>query len=101
MEVTCTEEAAADILEAMSYLNQRSPTAAASSDADIARCIECLADRECEGQSDGSGRVLSCGIWGRPFRMSPFTREGTTRQYFGGKPTIAARSGVSNPSSLI
>ena len=49
MKVTYTEEAVADIVEAITYLNQRNPTAAASLDAEIARCIERLADREFEG----------------------------------------------------
>jgi plasmid stabilization system protein ParE len=49
LKVTYTEEAVADIVEAITYLNERSPTAAAKLDADIARCIERLADREFEG----------------------------------------------------
>ena len=49
MKVTYTEEAVADIVEAITYLNERNPTAAAKLDADIALCIERLADREFEG----------------------------------------------------
>ena len=49
MKVTYTEEAIADIVDAITYLNERNPTAAAKLDADIARCIERLADREFEG----------------------------------------------------
>ena len=49
MKVTYTEEAVADIVEAITYLNERNPSAAANLDADIARCIERLADREFEG----------------------------------------------------
>ena len=49
MKVTYTEEAVADIVQAITYLNERNPTAAATLDADIARCIERLADREFEG----------------------------------------------------
>ena len=49
MKVTYTEEAVADIVEAITYLNERNPTAAANLDADIAQCIERLADREFEG----------------------------------------------------
>ena len=49
MKVTYTEEAVADIVEAITYLNERSPAAAAKLDADIARCIDRLADREFEG----------------------------------------------------
>ena len=45
MTVTYTEEAIADIVEATTYLNERNSTAAASLDAEIARCIERLAGR--------------------------------------------------------
>jgi len=37
LKVAYTEEAAADIVEAITYLNERNPTAAAKLDADIAR----------------------------------------------------------------
>jgi plasmid stabilization system protein ParE len=43
------EEAVADIVEAITCLNERNPTAAAKLDAEIARCIDRLADREFEG----------------------------------------------------
>ncbi len=46
MKVTYTEEAVADLVEAITYLNERNPAAAAKLDVDIARCIERLADRE-------------------------------------------------------
>ena len=49
MKVTYTEEAIADIVEAISYLNERNPTAAANLDHEIARCIERLAAQEFEG----------------------------------------------------
>ena len=49
MKVTYTEEAVADIVEAITYLDERNPTAAAKLDADITRCIDRLADREFEG----------------------------------------------------
>ncbi len=49
MKVTYTEEAVADIVEAITYLNERNPIAAANLDADIARCIERLADQEFAG----------------------------------------------------
>ena len=49
MKVTYTEEAVADIVEAITDLNERNPTAAAKLDAEIARCIERLADRQFEG----------------------------------------------------
>ena len=70
MKVTYTEEALADIVEAITYLNDRNPTAAAKIDTDIARCIERLADRECEGPVS---RLLSGAVarsWGvPPFRI--------------------------------
>jgi plasmid stabilization system protein ParE len=62
LKVTYTEEAVADIVEAITYLNERNPTAAANLDADIARCIERLAEREFDGPSHGSAPVLSCGV---------------------------------------
>ena len=40
MKVTYTEETVADIVEAITYLNERNPTAAAKLDADIAGCIQ-------------------------------------------------------------
>jgi plasmid stabilization system protein ParE len=49
LKVTYTEEAIADIVEAIAYVNERNPTAAARLDAEIARCVERLADREFEG----------------------------------------------------
>lgn len=48
MKVTYTEEAVADI-EAITYLNERNPTAAQKLDAEIEPCIARLADREFEG----------------------------------------------------
>ncbi len=49
MKVTYTDDAIADILDAITYLNERNPTAAANLDADIAACVEHLANREFEG----------------------------------------------------
>ena len=63
MKVTYTEEAIA-------YVNERNPTAAAKLDAEIARCIERLADREFEGPTSRlcSGAVVRS--WGLlPFRI--------------------------------
>jgi hypothetical protein len=48
LKVTYTEEAIADIVEAISYLNEPNPTAAGNLDAEIARCIERLAAQESE-----------------------------------------------------
>ena len=70
MKVTYTEEAVADIVEAITYLNERNPTAAAKLDADIARCIERLADLEFDGPVSRlrSGAVVRS--WGvPPFRV--------------------------------
>ena len=62
MKVTYTEEAVADILDAITYLSERNPTAAAKLDAEIARCIERLADPSLKGRSHGYARVLLCGV---------------------------------------
>jgi plasmid stabilization system protein ParE len=70
LNVTYTEEAVADIVEAITYLNECNPTAAARLDAEIARCIERLADREFEGPISRlrSGAVVRS--WGvPPFRI--------------------------------
>ena len=70
MKVTYTEEAVADIVDAITYLNERNPTAAAKLDAEIARCIERLADREFDGPVSRlrSGAVVRS--WGvPPFRI--------------------------------
>jgi plasmid stabilization system protein ParE len=70
LKVTYTEEAVADIVEAITYLNERNPTAAAKLDADIARCIERLADQEFEGPASrlrSGAVVLSWGV--PPFRI--------------------------------
>ena len=64
MKVTYTEEAVADIVD------ERNPTAAAKLDADIARCIERLADREFDGPVSRlrSGAIVRS--WGvPPFRI--------------------------------
>ena len=49
MKVGYTEEAVADVVEAITYLNERNPAAAANLDAEIARCIERLAAEEFDG----------------------------------------------------
>jgi plasmid stabilization system protein ParE len=70
LKVTYTEEAVADIVDAINYLSERNPTAAAKLDADIARCIERLADREFEGLVSRlrSGAIVRS--WGvPPFRI--------------------------------
>ena len=70
MKVTYTEEAVADIVEAIAYLNERNPTAAARRDAEIARCIERLADRQFEGPVSRLRSGVSVRSWGvPPFRV--------------------------------
>lgn len=49
MKIIYAEEALADIVDAIAYLNERSPTAATNLDADISGCIERLAAGEFEG----------------------------------------------------
>ena len=61
MKITYTEEAVADIVEAITYLNERNPTAAANLDTESARCIEHLADREFDGPFLVFAQALSCG----------------------------------------
>ena len=68
MKVTYTEEAIADIVEAITYLNERNPTAAAKLDADIGECIERLADREFEGPVSR----LRSGAVVRSWALPPF-----------------------------
>jgi plasmid stabilization system protein ParE len=70
LKVTYTEEAVADIVQAIAYLDERNPTAGAQLDAEIARCIERLADREFEGLVSRlrSGAIVRS--WGvAPFRI--------------------------------
>ena len=70
MKVTYTEEAVADIVDAIVYLNERNPTAAAKLDADVARCTDRLADQEFDGPVSRlrSGAVVRS--WGvPPFRI--------------------------------
>ena len=70
MKVTYTEEAVADIVEAISYLNERNPSAAAKLDAEIARCIERLAAKEFEGPISRLRSGVLVRSWGvPPFRI--------------------------------
>lgn len=68
MKVTYTEEAIADIVEAITYLNERNPTAAAKLDADITRCIGRLAAQE----FDGPVSRLRSGAVVRSWAVPPF-----------------------------
>jgi plasmid stabilization system protein ParE len=49
LKVTYTDDAIADILDAITYLFERNPAAAASLDAEITVCVERLANREFDG----------------------------------------------------
>ena len=68
MKVTYTEEAIADIVDAIAYLNERSPAAAANLDADISQCIERLA----QGEFDGPPSRLRSGVTVRSWAVPPF-----------------------------
>jgi plasmid stabilization system protein ParE len=68
LNITYTEEAIADIVEAISYLNDRTPTAAANLDAEIAQCIERLAAQE----FDGPVSRLQSGALVRSWAVPPF-----------------------------
>ena len=68
MKTTYTEEAIADIVEAITYLNDRNPTAAANLDAEITQCIERLADQEFEGPLSR----LRSGALVRSWAIPPF-----------------------------
>lgn len=68
MIVTYTEEAIAEIVEAITYLNQRNPTAAANLDAEIAQGIERLAAQE----FDGPVSRLRSGVLVRSWAVPPF-----------------------------
>lgn len=68
MKTTYTEEAIADIVEAITYLNERNPTAAAKLDAEIARCIDRLAAQEFEGPVSR----LRSGALVRSWAVPPF-----------------------------
>lgn len=70
MTVTYTEEAVADIVQAIAYLNERNPTAAANLDAEIAQCIARLADHEFEGPVSRLRSGAAVRSWGvPPFRI--------------------------------
>jgi plasmid stabilization system protein ParE len=70
LKVTYTEEAVADIVQAITYLNERNPTAAANLDTEIARCIERLGDREFDGPVSRLRSGALVRSWGvPPFRI--------------------------------
>ena len=68
MKVTYTEEAVADVVDAITYLHERNPTPAANLDAGIAQCIERLAAQE----FDGPISRLRSGALVRSWAVAPF-----------------------------
>jgi plasmid stabilization system protein ParE len=68
LKVTYTGEAIVDLLDALTYLRERNPSAAEKLDAEIAACIERLAARE----FDGPPSRLRSGAIVRSWRVSSF-----------------------------
>jgi plasmid stabilization system protein ParE len=68
LKVSYTEEAVADIVSALTYLNERSPAAAVKLDADIERCVNRLAAQE----FDGPVSRLKSGAHVRSWAVPPF-----------------------------
>jgi plasmid stabilization system protein ParE len=68
LKVTYTEDAVADLVEAISYLNDRNPTAAANLDTELSRCIDRLAAHE----FDGPVSRLRSGDVVRSWAVPPF-----------------------------
>jgi len=66
--ITYAEDAIADILDAIAYLNERNPTAASNLDADLDACIEHLA----AGEFDGPLSRLRSGSLVRSWPVPPF-----------------------------
>jgi plasmid stabilization system protein ParE len=70
LKVTYTEEAVADIVQALTYLKERNPTAAANLDAEIAQCIERLAAQEFDGPVSRLRSGAAVQSWAvPPFRV--------------------------------
>ena len=68
MKVTYTEEAVADLVGGLSYIGERSPTAAANLDAAVTRCI----DRLASGEFEGPRSQLRSGATVRSWVVHPF-----------------------------
>jgi plasmid stabilization system protein ParE len=68
LRIAYTEEAVADIVAALTYLAERSPTAAAKLDAAIGGCINRLAAQE----FDGPVSRLKSGVEVRSWPVPPF-----------------------------
>jgi plasmid stabilization system protein ParE len=63
LKTSYTEEALADIVSALTYLNERSPAAAVKLDADIEKCVDRLAAQEFDGpvsRLKSGAQVRSC-----------------------------------------
>ena len=68
MKVIYTQEAVADLVDAIDYLNERNPTAAVTVDRQIGRAIERLAANEFDGPSSR----LRSGAVVRSWAVPPF-----------------------------
>lgn len=68
MRVVYTEEAIADVVDAIAYLNERSPRAAAGLDQAISQCVAQLAD----GSLDGPVSRLRSGAQVQSWPIPPF-----------------------------
>ena len=68
MRVSYTEEAIADIVDAIAYVNERNSTAAAILDAQVQQCIKRLAN----GEFDGPVSRLLSGASVRSWAVPPF-----------------------------
>jgi plasmid stabilization system protein ParE len=68
LKASYTEEALADIVSALTYLNERSPAAAVKLDADIEQCVDRLAAQE----FDGPVSRLKSGAHVRSWAVPPF-----------------------------
>jgi plasmid stabilization system protein ParE len=68
LKVDYTEEALADIVEAITYLNERSHTAAVKLDSEISQCI----DRLAAGEFDGPSSRLRSGAAVQSWPVAPF-----------------------------
>ena len=62
MKVTYTEEAVADIVEAITYLTERNPTAAANLEAEIDSASSAWLRRNSMAPSPGCDPVLLCKV---------------------------------------
>lgn len=68
MTIVYTDEALADLLDALKYVRERNPVAARTLDADISTCI----DRLARGEFDGPQSVLHSGSVVRSWAVQRF-----------------------------